>query len=292
MASPNPPLTTHIFHSSATMNTSAPDEDVDPLAALMKASSAIGHDLADQAASDNNWLNDASRFDAVTAAARAATQHQQFVLQQSQPLLQAHQPQPQLKPSQSQVRHCAALHPHQLSPDAVLCVRCGYAGADVRIKCDRQCAFHARCIDLVSLSGHHHHHGAVGGGGGGGDSIRIQLCPSCTQSANGLEMIPLSFMELDRVQRTAMQQTRPMSSNSTNGLSSSPQDAAVGGNKKRSNSELDLDFSVSMSSSKCYDPSVPRTGRWTDEELTFRDTIITQHIIARKRVVLTVKNLT
>jgi hypothetical protein len=91
-------------------------------------------------------------------------------------------------------------------------------------------------------------------------------------------MIPLSFMELDRVQRTAMQQTRPMSSNSTNGLSSSPQDAAVGGNKKRSNSELDLDFSVSMSSSKCYDPSVPRTGRWTDEELTFRDTIITHFL--------------
>src|SRR5210317_1613017 len=108
MASPNPPLTTHLYHSSATttMNTSAPDEDVDPVAALMKASSAIGHDLADQAASDNNWLNDASRFDAVTAAARAATQQQQFVLQQSQPsLLQAHQPQPQLKPSQSQVRH-------------------------------------------------------------------------------------------------------------------------------------------------------------------------------------------
>lgn len=271
MASPN-----RLYHSSATTTMNA-DEDVDPMAALMKASSAIGHDLADQAASDNNWVNDASRFDAVTAAARAATQHQQFVLQQSQPLMQAHH-QPQLKPSQSQVRHCAALHPHQLSPDAVLCVRCGYAGADVRIKCDRSCSFHARCIDLVSLSGHHHHHGAVGGGGSG-DSIRIQVCPSCTQSANGLEIIPLSFMELDRVQRTAMQQTRPMmGSNSTNGLSSSPTEAAMGGNKKRSSSELDLDFSVSMSSSKCYDPSVPRTGRWTDEELTFRDTIITHFL--------------
>lgn len=32
--------------------------------------------------------------------------------------------------------------------------------------------------------------------------------------------------------------------------------------------------SYSQSSSQCYDPTIPRTGRWTDEELAFRDFLI------------------
>ena len=32
--------------------------------------------------------------------------------------------------------------------------------------------------------------------------------------------------------------------------------------------------SYSQSSSQCYDPNIPRTGRWTDEELQFRDALI------------------
>lgn len=32
--------------------------------------------------------------------------------------------------------------------------------------------------------------------------------------------------------------------------------------------------SYSQSSSQCYDPNIPRTGRWTDEELAFRDSLI------------------
>ena len=179
------------------------------------------------------------------------------------------------------------MHPHQFSPDAVLCARCGYAGADVRIKsCPNGCAFHARCIDLIGLattsSGHHNHNSDD-------DYIRVRTCPSCQYSgANvGLEIIPLSFTELDRVQRSVSQKIRMMGGHvgvvGSNGLlmgmgSSSDGGGGEGGkNKKRANSEMDfgdLSTVAAMSTSKCYDPSIPRTGRWTDEELAFRDTII------------------
>ena len=36
--------------------------------------------------------------------------------------------------------------------------------------------------------------------------------------------------------------------------------------------------SYSQSSSQCYDPTIPRTGRWTDEELAFRDSLITHFL--------------
>lgn len=36
--------------------------------------------------------------------------------------------------------------------------------------------------------------------------------------------------------------------------------------------------SYSQSSSQCYDPTVPRTGRWTDEELAFRDSLISHFL--------------
>lgn len=240
------------------------DEEVDdPMAALMSASSAIAHELP-SAATDNGWLSASAAqggaFDAVTLAAAQvanAAVPQQLLPRQSQ--------QPQMKFS--------PVNSHQVSPDAILCVRCGYAGADVRIKgCSRGCAFHARCIDLLSLSSSGHQ--------GDDDNIRIQVCPSCNTGANGLEIIPLSFVELDRVQRSVAQKVRMMGvGNPENG------DVGIGGvvellqeaGKKRSNSELDmaeLHSVTAMSTSKCYDPSIPRTGRWTDEELTFRDTII------------------
>ena len=33
-----------------------------------------------------------------------------------------------------------------------------------------------------------------------------------------------------------------------------------------------------LTTSQCYDPAVPRTGRWTDEELAFRDVLIGQFL--------------
>ena len=248
------------------------EEVVDPIAALMSASSAIAHEGLPAAATDNGWLA-VGGFDAYTLAAQAASNV--VVTQQQQPMMQPPQQFQEMQLQQPQMRFCASsMHPHQISPDAILCIRCGYAGADVRIKgCSKSCAFHARCIDLLSLSSSGHHCDD--------DTIRIQVCPSCNTGASGLEIIPLSFAELDRVQRGVSQKTRMMGSNST-GLLAEGGGGGMGGvgeshqeaGKKRSSSELELSSMTAMSSSKCYDPSIPRTGRWTDEELAFRDTII------------------
>mmetsp|Transcript_4032 Transcript_4032/g.7216 ORF Transcript_4032/g.7216 Transcript_4032/m.7216 type:complete len:612 (+) Transcript_4032:383-2218(+) len=41
-----------------------------------------------------------------------------------------------------------------------------------------------------------------------------------------------------------------------------------------STSSTALNQNNNLSTSQCYDPAIPRTGRWTDEELAFRDAII------------------
>lgn len=248
----------------------------DPMAALMSASSAIAHELPSSAAAavdgTNDWFAAASTaqaegFHAAAVAADAAANIAEPQQQQTQHVQQYQQQQPQ----QPQSRFSAAMHPHQLSSDSILCSRCGYAGADVRIKgCSQGCAFHARCIDLLALSSSGHH--------GEDDYIRIKVCPSCNSRAAGLEIIPLSFVELDRVQRSVSQKVRMMRTNgligeNNGGGEPAPQETG----KKRSSSELELSelsSMAAMSTSKCYDPSIPRTGRWTDEELAFRDTII------------------
>ncbi len=276
------------LHPSTTMHPpdGAQDEVVadDPMAALMSASSAVAHELPSSAAAadgTNDWMAastaQAGGFDAAAVAADAQVAN--LVVPQQQQHVQQYQQRSQQQSQQSQQQHqtmrfSAAMRPHQLSSDAILCSRCGYAGADVRIKgCSQGCAFHARCIDLLALSSSGHH--------GEDDYIRIQVCPSCNTRATGLEIIPLSFVELDRVQKSVSQKVRMMR---TNGLLGENNGGVGGGGeasqdtgKKRSSSELELNeisSMAAMSTSKCYDPSIPRTGRWTDEELAFRDTII------------------
>jgi len=165
------------------------------------------------------------------------------------------------------------------SPDEVLCVRCNFVGSDVRIKgCPRGCAFHARCIDLVGLSNSNAANDGDGGGMGmnKAEGITVQKCPHCSSHASGLEILPLSFFEIDRAQR---QNFGRMGNSLDIGA-----DCGFGGSRKRSSSELDnsntsqFSSAYSNSSSQCYDPSVPRTGRWTDEELAFRDTVISHFL--------------
>ncbi|KAL7538627.1 hypothetical protein ACHAXR_009430, partial [Thalassiosira sp. AJA248-18] len=182
------------------------------------------------------------------------------------------------------------------------------------------CAYHARCIDLVSLCN------KGTGGGSGSDTIVIQTCPHCNGPANGLEIVPLSFLELDRAQRmVSMQQRKGLMTLGSGGGGA----AGSGGgsnnestsemSKKRSSTDLsgsftqpsatgalpsniaqacraanttnnpssnnmisttnnsnssNNNFNNSSSAPQCYDPTTPRTGRWTDEELAFRDAII------------------
>ena len=82
------------------------------------------------------------------------------------------------------------------------CVSCSYPGADLRLVGSCKCAYHARCLDLFGIC-------AIAkqqqqqqvGGGGDGSSVLITICPNCLGPTNGIEIIPLNFVELDRAQK-------------------------------------------------------------------------------------------
>mmetsp|Transcript_16324 Transcript_16324/g.35278 ORF Transcript_16324/g.35278 Transcript_16324/m.35278 type:complete len:1158 (+) Transcript_16324:148-3621(+) len=227
--------------------------------------------------------------------------------QQQQPMLSHQQQHPM--PNQANSNHNTQ---HNLPPDAVICVACNYPGSDIRIKAPCACAYHARCIDLVSLSNNAHAHNNNSSGKKASDNdddgILITACPNCHGPAHGLEIIPLSFLELDRAQRLGRRRKGLL-----NGALNNGSEVVVGGelSKKRSSSGdlvgaagraggggvINTPSSTSFqsnstnpsqynaqasqssaSSSTCYDPTTPRTGRWTDEELAFRDAIISHFI--------------
>ena len=151
--------------------------------------------------------------------------------------------------------------PQCSSPDdAVTCVRCGYSGSDVRVKgCERGCAYHARCIDLLAICG------AVNASTSGvvlsREDFCVKKCPHCSSPASGLEILPLSFLELDRARlQLAEEKTGGVFGN--------------GHHKKRTH-EASIGGIESGAGGKCYDPTAPRTGRWTNDEIAFRDAIIT-----------------
>ncbi|KAL3791759.1 hypothetical protein HJC23_007526 [Cyclotella cryptica] len=194
-----------------------------------------------------------------------------------------------------------ALSSSSNNQDETICVRCSYPGSDARLLCPKRCAYHARCIDLIAIVNSQQPSGnnpASRTAAQDGTSIAVHTCPHCRSSADGLEILPLSFEGMDRAQR--MNQGRL-------------HDATIGGNnnharmdsedanfaRKRSNTEMDEGkpnnsssggipgmllsstppvSSYSQSSSQCYDPTIPRTGRWTDEELAFRDSLISHFL--------------
>ena len=125
-----------------------------------------------------------------------------------------------------------------------ICAVCGYPGADVRIKsCPNGSAYHARCLDLVSIK----------------------------QTNAKLEMVPLSFIEIDNAQRMSMGQTKKISGGSM--LSTSP-------GTKRMHSDIFNTSSTSSSKgeSKFYDYAEPRTGKWSNEEIAFRDSLVPKFV--------------
>jgi hypothetical protein len=172
-----------------------------------------------------------------------------------------------------------------------VCVRCLYPGSDLRILCPKRCSYHARCVDLISIVNSKQQQNNSGIQTPQDGTMVVHSCPHCASPANGLEILPLCFDGMDKAQK--MNQGRLF-------------DTAAGGNharmdsddsKKRSNSEMDEGktdnnssipnillsstppvSSYSQSSSQCYDPTIPRTGRWTDEELSFRDALISHFL--------------
>jgi hypothetical protein len=171
------------------------------------------------------------------------------------------------------------------------CVRCGHPGSDVRIKsCPNGCSYHARCLDLPSLHHHHHHryhqHHAAGSGGGiipsscslvhrpGSELAELTTCPRCLSPASGFEIIPLSFVEIDYAQRMAA-----LSGGGGGGGGGGDGQGGVvtGAGGKRLHTEVgggDQQGSGDGRQNWSYDPANPRTGKWTDEEIAFRDSLV------------------
>ncbi|KAL7541735.1 hypothetical protein ACHAWF_007004, partial [Thalassiosira exigua] len=214
------------------------------------------------------------------------------------------------------------IRPNNVDDDDARCVACGYPGADLRVRCRGKCAYHARCVDLVGLSSFarsHGHANSIGGQRGGDDDVVVASCPHCAGPADGLEMVPLSYVELDLAQRQA--RSAHGSPGALTGAGGGPSDSMDSSNhgKKRSGGDLLRGIEPAASSSypsnvgkacqaanagsasqlpqqamhagssgggsggvtstsRCYDPSVPRTGRWTDEELAFYDATVSKFL--------------
>lgn len=214
-----------------------------------------------------------------------------------------------------------------------ICVKCGYPGADVRVRCHLGsnnkkggCAFHARCLDLTSMI----RCGATSSGmsspvpsasslsslssssssppkkRGRGcvsvstttcepmieactNEVHVQTCPGCQSSVAGLEILPLCFAEMDSVN----EMTRAAAYAAMCGAPTLEGESILGEEGGRINNSTAYQMATSTdsvglsgnvpshagtqprrSTVQCYDPSQPRTGRWTDEESLFRDALI------------------
>mmetsp|Transcript_5444 Transcript_5444/g.10611 ORF Transcript_5444/g.10611 Transcript_5444/m.10611 type:complete len:1084 (+) Transcript_5444:1-3252(+) len=145
------------------------------------------------------------------------------------------------------------------------CVHCSYPGADVKIAgCAGNCAFHARCINLVELCQQSNSQASKKGSG-----FCIHSCPHCKGPAQGLEIIPLQFNEMDRAHGQTMLQRSMLVAGLTPSNSGDGQPNASASAYHANLSALQLTF---------YDPTTPRTGRWTPDEISFRDSLISHFL--------------
>jgi len=150
------------------------------------------------------------------------------------------------------------------------CACCGHARPDVVVSgCPSGCAYHARCLDLAALIR------AQGNTTSHGKSVAVHRCPGCGGSCNGLAMLPLDFREMDAAQKGTSSGGRDRSApSSSSGAASSGGAAAPpssGGNKRLHDQLL---TSGAERDGSYYDPNVHRVGKWSPEEIAFRDELI------------------
>eukprot|EP01082_Thalassiosira_pseudonana_P006760 g14958.t1 g14958 contig21:242755-245487(-) len=167
--------------------------------------------------------------------------------------------------------------------------------ADIRISCPNGCAYHARCMNLnklvctpaVSNSGNPAQHGGTVASGGGkkgtqrtsrttSTPVQITKCPHCNCAASSLEMLPLLFGEMDRAR--SLSNTAAASGESGVGSKRTHDEMNNASTPTYASSTTTTTVTQGVTASpselQCYEPSIPRTGRWSDEEITFRDTLI------------------
>ena len=130
------------------------------------------------------------------------------------------------------------------------CVHCGHPGVDVRIiGCAHGCTFHARCFPLKSIR-------ETSPLSSSDDVCVLKQCPRCITPASGMEIIPLSFEEIDQARRLVGAGAGKRAFGMVNGSGSSG--STPGGD--------------------VYDPTVPRVGKWADEEVAFRDNLVAHFV--------------
>eukprot|EP00581_Thalassiosira_minuscula_P027878 CAMPEP_0183752546 /NCGR_PEP_ID=MMETSP0739-20130205/2414_1 /TAXON_ID=385413 /ORGANISM="Thalassiosira miniscula, Strain CCMP1093" /LENGTH=844 /DNA_ID=CAMNT_0025988927 /DNA_START=210 /DNA_END=2744 /DNA_ORIENTATION=- len=87
----------------------------------------------------------------------------------------------------------------------------------------------------------------------------LKTCPCCSDPASGLGILPLTFTEIDQAQRLSRY----------NNGGSDP--TAFSG--KRMHTEL-MNLGGAQESKNFYDPASPRIGKWSEEEIAFRDEMV------------------
>eukprot|EP00578_Thalassiosira_sp_NH16_P013731 CAMPEP_0181117840 /NCGR_PEP_ID=MMETSP1071-20121207/22751_1 /TAXON_ID=35127 /ORGANISM="Thalassiosira sp., Strain NH16" /LENGTH=987 /DNA_ID=CAMNT_0023202283 /DNA_START=59 /DNA_END=3023 /DNA_ORIENTATION=- len=169
---------------------------------------------------------------------------------------------------------------------AACCAVCGHPGCDVLIKsCPNGCAYHARCLDVMAITAEATDPPTTSAGTDNSAADHaFATCPHCSSPAAGLEMIPLSFAEIDHAQRLSGYHNKGGKKSSHNngsgsslgGSSSShpPAGKRVHADLLSSSSDPLSSHNRSSSSTSFYDPASPRTGKWSDEEIAFRDSLV------------------
>lgn len=133
-----------------------------------------------------------------------------------------------------------------MQADSEKCVHCGHSTPDVRILgCANGCCYHARCLDLKNI-----------GDTSSSDVCAVKQCPRCATPATGMEILPLSFEEIDQARRLV---------------------GASGSSSKRSFGVVNSG-GAQTGGGDVYDPAVPRAGKWADEEIAFRDNLVSHFV--------------
>ncbi len=136
-----------------------------------------------------------------------------------------------------------------MQADSAKCVHCGHSTPDVRIMgCANGCCYHARCLDLKKIRELSPPSEA--------DVCAVTQCPRCATPSTGMEILPLSFEEIDQARRLV---------------------GASGSSSKRSFGVVNSG-GAQTGGGDVYDPAVPRAGKWAEEEIAFRDNLVTHFV--------------
>mmetsp|Transcript_56651 Transcript_56651/g.137656 ORF Transcript_56651/g.137656 Transcript_56651/m.137656 type:complete len:855 (-) Transcript_56651:2968-5532(-) len=159
------------------------------------------------------------------------------------------------------------------------CQRCGYGSADLQlVGCG--CSFHTRCLVIPNNNSNNNNADS--------EESPLQTCPACSRPSSGVELLPMSFEEIDNARKEAQNDTKSkkngnsrkrkgapgtndgssISSKSNGGSSSSNGNTSAAGTTTTGGiADAVVDVGLGYVSEK-------RTGRWSNEEMALCDKLI------------------